>query len=260
MAQTAGALSRVLVGQSNASLSSAVATGGVGPYNYQWCRSTTNGFTPGPSNQIAGATALTLNDSGLQPGTTYYYVVETFDTGSGNLQVNSAQFTVNTELGQLQNQFAQNQMAGLIDLRVGPTNLISAQVDPSLASNAAPFNVIYPGQAVKIVANTVGGIPRVVPCQAKADQCIGFVAFNIKDLSYGVGQNLEVAMWGSTIWLYATGTIAQFAECCLDVTYVGGVQATGNTATWVGQAIDGAGSGGGLIRVQLMPNVSFATA
>lgn len=259
MSVTAGALSKVLVGQSTASLLSAAASGGSGPYTYQWYRSTVNGFVPGSGNLISGATALSLADSGLVAGTTYYYVVVATDTGAGNATSNSAQLTVATEPSLSQNQFAQTPITGILDLTVGPTNVVAAIVDSSVASAAAPNNIIYPGQAVKIVANTVGGAPRVAPCSSKSDQCIGFVKFNYKDITYLAGQALEVAMFGSVIWCYATGAITQFGEVCLDPTYVGGVQASGNTATLMGWAYDGCASAG-LIRVMLLPNASFATA
>lgn len=263
MSLAAGALSKVLVGQTTAQLSSAAATGGTGPYTYQWYRSTTNGFSAGAGNLIAGATSLQLSDSGLVGGTTYYYLVIATDTGNSNVTVTSSQLTVALQPALTQNQFAQAPVVGLVDMKVGPTNLIACQVDSSVTA------AIYPGQAVKIVANTAGGTPKVAPCSAKDDDCIGFVAFNIKDLAYAsqgnptlflsAGQTLEVAMWGSVIWCYATAAITQFAQVCIDPTYVGGVQPTGATATLVGQAFDGIGAAGA-IRVILTPNPSFATA
>ena len=259
MALTAGALSKTQVGQQVAALSSAVATGGTGPYTYQWYRSTTSGFTPGAGNIVAGATSLTLNDSGLQPGTSYYYVVVVTDTGDSNVTADSSQLPVATEPGQNQNQFAQSQIQGMVDLSVGPTNVVSGQVDQSVATAAAPYNVVSPGQAVKIVASTKGGIPKVAPCSSKSDAALGFVVYNVKDIQYVAGQNLEIALFGTVIWCYATGAITQFAEACLDVTYIGGVQASGNSATLMGWAYDGC-SGAGLIRVMLLPNASFATA
>lgn len=253
MSLAAGALSKVLIGQSTAQLSSAVATGGTGPYTYQWYRSTTTGFSPGAGNILTGQTALTLSDSGLLANTSYFYVVVATDTGNSNVTANSSQLTVLTEPALSQNQFSQAPIVGMIDMKVGPTNIIAAQVDVSVSS------VILPGQAVKIVANTKGGIPKVAPISSKSDQVIGFAAFNIKDIQYVAGQNLEIAMFGTTIWCFATGAITQFAEVCVDPTYVGGVQATGSTATWVGWAVDGVASAG-VLRVMLLPNVSFATA
>lgn len=66
-------------GKTKLSLVTAAATGGTGPYTYQWYRSTSNGFTPGAGNAISGATSLTLTDSGLTAGTTYYYKVRATD-------------------------------------------------------------------------------------------------------------------------------------------------------------------------------------
>jgi hypothetical protein len=252
MALTAGTLSKVLIGQSTAVLSSTAASGGTGPYTQQWYFSTTTGFTPGAGNIINGATGLTLNQSGIVPGTTYYYVVVYTDVGASTT-INSAQLTVVQEPSLSQNQFAQSPLVGVVDMRVGPTNVIAAQVDASVTSQ------IYPGQAVKIVASTLGGIPKVAPVAANSDAAIGFAIFNIKDLQYVAGQNLEVALWGSVIWCYATAAVSQFARVCLDVTYVGGVQPTGATATIMGWAFDGC-AGAGLIRVMLLPNSAFATA
>lgn len=256
MTYAAGALSKTLVGSSTAALSSAVATGGTGPYTYQWYRSTTTGFSPGAGNILSGQTALTLADSGLLANTTYFYVVVATDTGNANTTANSAQLTVLTQPALSQNQFAQQALLGIIDLKLGSTNVIAAQVAPTASGAGVP---VFPAQGVKIVANTSGGVPQVQAVSAKGDACIGFVRFNQKDLQYGLNQMLEIAMWGSVIWLFATGAITQFAEVCLDPTYVGGVQATGNTATIVGQAIDGAAAAGP-IRVLLVPNANFATA
>lgn len=254
MTFAAGALSKVQVAATTASLSSAAATGGTGPYTYQWYRSTTSGFTPGAGNLISGATALTLADSGLLPNTIYWYEVIATDTGNSNVTATSAStFSVLTQQALSQNQFAQQTVVGMIDLKVGPTNVIAAQVDSSVTTQ------IFPGQAVKIVASTTGGIPKVAPATSKSDSVIGFARFNQKDVQYLAGQNLEIAMFGTVIWLWATGSITQFAEVCTDPTYVGGVQATGSTATWIGWAVDGI-TGAGAIRVMLLPNVAFATA
>lgn len=254
MATTAGLLSQISVGGTVASLVSAVATAGTAPYTYQWYRSTTTGFTPGGGNIIAGATALTLNDSGLIPNTVYFYKV--IATDSGAVAGTSTQLSVTTTAASLsQNAFVQSPFLGIVDLAVGSTNVIAAQVDVSIATG-----VIFAGQGVKIVANNKGGVPKVIPISGKADACIGFVRFNIKDLQYTSGQNLEICLYGTVIWLYATTAITQWGQACLDNTSPGGVQATGNTATVVGTAIDGAASAGVLIRVLLNPNPSFATA
>ena len=252
MATTAGALTQVSVSSTSAVLSSAVATGGTGPYTYQWYRSTATGFTPGAGNLISGATALLLNDSGLIPNTQYYYKV--IATDSGAVAGTSAQLAVATSAPVLSpNQFTQLPFLGVLDLRFN-SDTISAQIDVS-----AGTNVYYAGQAVKIVANTNGGIPKVIGCSAKSDAAIGFINFDVKSLSFGSGQNCEISMSGNVMYLYATGAITQGAQVCLDTTSVGGVQATGNSATLVGWAIDGAAAAGALIRIRLQ-TPSFATA
>lgn len=248
---------KTLVAQTTAILAVAAATGGTGPYTYQWYQSTATGFSPGAGSLISGQTALTGNFSGLTPATTYYYKVIATDTGNSNATVTSSQLAVLTETGLLTNQIGMNPYVGKVDLKVGSTNIIACQVDASQAS--ASVTSFTSGQAVKVVANTLGGPPRVVACTSKSDSVFGFAIFNIKDQTYSAGMMLEVAMWGSCIWLYATGAVTQFAEVCIDVTYVGGVQATGSTATYVGWAIDGS-SAAGLVRVMLMPNIAYATA
>src|SRR5262249_10495975 len=49
--------------------------------SYSMFRSTTNGFAPSPSNQIAsGLTGTSFSNSGLSASTTYYYKVEAIDS------------------------------------------------------------------------------------------------------------------------------------------------------------------------------------
>lgn len=102
MALTAGAVSQVSVSQSgavsSAVLLSGVATGGTGPYTYQWYMSTTSGFTPGGGNLVAGATTAGANQSftGLSPSTNYFFKVVATDTGNSNATIISSQLSVNT--------------------------------------------------------------------------------------------------------------------------------------------------------------------
>lgn len=254
MTITASSLSQVSTAATTISVSSGAATGGIAPVTYQWYRSTTSGFTPGSATSVSGGTALTLNDSGLIPNTKYYY--ELVATDSTASTASSSQIIISTTAPVLsQNAFAQSQFVGVIDLTVGSTNVLAAQIDVS-----AGTSVYYPGQFVKAVANTKGGIPKVIGCTSKSDAAIGFIRFNVKDLSYGAGQNCEIGMFGTVGWFYATGAITQMTEVCLDITTAGGVQATGNTATIIGLALDGAAAAGALIRVMLTPNPAFTTA
>lgn len=246
MSVTAGALSKVSVGSTTASLLSAAATGGTGPYTYQWYRSTTSGFTPGAGNIIEGATALTLNDSGLIPNTQYYYEVVATDTGAGGATSGSAQLAVQTSAPVLSpNQFAQVPILGMIDMRFA-YDTVAAQID---LSQATP---LYAGQAVKIVDST-DGIPKVVACAADSDSVFGFINFDIKSVTFSAGQACEISMGGNYMYLYATTAISRGTQVQLDLTTVGGVAAkvTSSGANIVGFAFDKAAAPGALIRVKL---------
>lgn len=253
MSVTAGALSKVLIGQTTASLASAVATGGTGPYTYQWYRSVTTGFSPGAGSLISGATALALVDSGLSPGTQYFYKVIATDTGAGSATSTSAQLEVDTTPGQSQNQFLMSAILGQTDLRLNE-NTISVQVD---ASQAVPM---IAGQAVKIV-DSLGGIPKVVACAANSDSCMGFINYDIKSQQFAAGDRAEISMAGNVMYLVSTGAIARGTQVQIDVTSIGGVAAkTGSSgANIVGWAVDKATAAGQLIRVRLQtPGFTFA--
>lgn len=244
MATTAGALSQVAVGPTTASLLSAVATAGTAPYTYQWYRSTTTGFSPGGGNIIAGATALTLNDTGLIPNTTYYYKV--IATDSGAVAGTSSQLVVQTSVPvQSPNQFAMTSQLGMIDLRFN-YNTVAVQIDVAQAT------ALYAGSAVKIV-DSAGGVPKVIGCSANTDEVMGFINFDIKTVAFLAGADAEISMAGNVIYLYATGAIARGVQVSLDLSTNGGVRsAAGNTGDKiVGWAYDKASAGGQLIRVHL---------
>jgi Malectin domain/Fibronectin type III domain len=64
---------------------------------YNVFRSTTNGFTPSSSNQIAsGVTATSYSDSGLSASTTYYYLVEGTNSGGTSGASNQASATTSS--------------------------------------------------------------------------------------------------------------------------------------------------------------------
>jgi hypothetical protein len=66
--------------------------------SYRVFRSTTSGFTPSSSNQIAsGVTGTGFSDSGLTASTTYYYKVEAMDTFAASAP--SAQASATTQAG-----------------------------------------------------------------------------------------------------------------------------------------------------------------
>jgi hypothetical protein len=94
---SAGTSSSSSITGTAATVTNTGATGGTQPYSYQWYRSTTPGFTPGGGNLVSGATSLTLNDTGLSPSTTYYYILIATDAASAT--ANSTQLSVTTSGG-----------------------------------------------------------------------------------------------------------------------------------------------------------------
>jgi hypothetical protein len=79
----AGTLTASNVQSTSLTVTSTAATGGTGPYSYHWYRSTISGFVPQTSTLLAGQTSLTLNDSGLSPSSTYFYMlIATDSTGA----------------------------------------------------------------------------------------------------------------------------------------------------------------------------------
>ncbi len=246
MTLTAGVLSQVSVASTTANLLATAATGGTSPYTYQWYRSTTTGFTVGAGNILAGKTALTLADSGLTPGTQYYYKVVATDTGHSNDTVEYVQLAVATAAPVLSpNSFAQSPYLGMVDLRF-PYNSVSVQID---TTQATP---LYAGAAVKMV-DSADGVPKVIGCSADSSECLGFINFDIKTVSFVAGVGAEISMAGNVMYLYATGAIARGVQVSLDLTTNGGVRsAAGNTGDKiVGWAYDKAAAAGQLIRVFL---------
>ncbi len=245
MAITAGVLSQVAVTDKTASLSATAATGGTGPYTYQWYKSTQSGFSPGGGNIIAGATDLALEDDGLIPNTLYYYKLIATDTGHSNDEVTYTQLAVTTANQTLsQNQFAQSEYLGTVDQALS-TNTHPVQID---VSQATP---LFAGAAVKVV-DSAYGIPKVVGCTAQDDECIGFINFDVKSPSFPAASLAEVSMESNVIYLYATEAIARFAKVCLDISTMGGVQSAASASvgdTIVGFAYDKAVGAGDLIRV-----------
>lgn len=255
MSLTAGALSKVSATSTTASLLSAAATSGTTPYSYQWYRSLTSGFSPGAGSSISGATALSLSQTGLIPGTQYYYKVVIIDSAATPASVSATQLGVLTSQPVLsQNSFSQGPFLGLVDAQYS-YNTKAVQVDSTQGSTP-----VSAGQAIKYVASA-GGVPKVIACSANSDVCMGFVNYNIKDQSYASYSPCAISQKGNVIYLYSTGAIDRGAQVTLDVSTVGGVaqyvQSSG--ATIVGFAQDQASAAGQLIRVELTaPSFSVA--
>lgn len=254
-ALTAGALSQVSVSDIAASLASAAATGGTTPYTYQWYRAVSGAtFTPGGGNILTGKTALTLSDTGLTPGTIYFYRVVTVDTASGTPNtVTSTGLAVTSLVSQPnQNQFAEAAYLGMTDLRFN-ANTLPVIFDP------AGSGTLVGGQAVKW-STTVSGTPMVVPSLLQADVVAGFVNYNMKDLLYNPGDALEISMAQNVMYLRATaainrgGVVVSMPSAVAGGT-VGGVQPSTGSLGFpvVGYALDTVVSGA-LVRIMLTIN------
>lgn len=205
MAFTAGSLTQVSVASTSDVLSATAASGGTTPYTYQWYRSTTTGFSPGVGNSVSGATTLALNDSGLTPGTIYYYKVVSTDSAGTASVVSYSQLVVTTLAPTLsQNQFSLAPFLGMLDLSYNG-DTIAAQFDP------AGSGTLVGGQAVKF-STTASGAPLVVPCTATSDACAGFVNYDIKTAVYNPGDRLEMSMRGNVMFLYAATAISRGNE------------------------------------------------
>jgi hypothetical protein len=247
MTLTAGTITVGTVTSTTAQLTVTAATSGTSPYTYQWYRSTTTGFTPGGGNIIAGATSLTLSDSGLIPGTVYYYKNVVTDSASPAATSTATQATATTSNPVLNpNQFSQVTIVGMVDM---PYNFNTHPVQIDLTQTGT----LYAGAAVKIAAGTVGGVPKVVACTASTDQVYGFLNYDIKNVGWVAGQAAEVSLAGNVMYLYATGAITQGAQVELDISTNGGVATKGSAGNrYVGWAYDGAAAAGALIRVYLV--------
>ncbi len=83
------------IGLTTATVSATAASGGTGPYTYQWQRSLTSGS--GYSN-VSGATSLTLNDSGLTRDTAYFYQLISTDSVTASVTSNEVTLTTANSL------------------------------------------------------------------------------------------------------------------------------------------------------------------
>lgn len=255
MATTAGTLSNVSVTSNSIVNTQSVATGGTTPYTYAYYRSTVSGFTPGSGNAIGTASTNPLiTDSGLTPGTQYYYRSIITDSNATPTSATATQLAVATVASSPNpNQFAQSTFLGVLDLQFNPSTL-SVQFDPAGTGSASG------GTAMKW--STVAGpsAPKVVPSTLQADVIAGFAVYNFKDQAYTPGEYLEMAVSGNVIYLYATAAINRGVNVVSIPAAVaggcnGGVQAVTGSSGFpiVGYMLDTAVSGA-LARVMLTIN------
>lgn len=204
MALAIGSLTKVSVGATAASLLAPAATGGSGSVTYQWYRSTGSPVTIGTANAISGATALSLSDSGLTPGTVYYYEVIATDAAAAT--ASSTVLTVATTAASPDpNQFTLAPFLGMLDMRLN-YNTMPVMFDP------AGTGTLVGGQAVTFstassqgtgIAGAGNGAMLVLPSTATSDDIIGFVNYDIKSAVFTPGDRMEISLAGNVMYLYA---------------------------------------------------------
>lgn len=141
-----------------------------------------------------------------------------------------------------QNQFSQTPVVGQIDLDGGPENVISCLVDH------AQSTALVPGQFVKM-ATTAGGPPHVIAISADTDQSFGIACYNLKDASYPPDSKVEVALFGTVIWMNSGGSITRGASVEAVAATPGNVVTSGGVNPVIGFALDGATGANQLMRV-----------
>lgn len=203
MALAIGSLTKVSVGATTASLLAPAATGGTGSIAYQWYRSTSSPPNIGTDTIVTGATSLSLSDSGLTPGTVYYYQVVADDSGD---EASSAVLTVTTSAQSPDpNQFTQAPMLGMLDQHLN-YNTVACLFDP------AGSGTLVAGQAVKFsaasdqgtgIAGAGNGEILVEPSDDESDDICGFVNYDIKSAVFAPGDRMQVSMTGNVMYLYA---------------------------------------------------------
>lgn len=144
-------------------------------------------------------------------------------------------------MAQNPNQFFQTPEKGQIDLTINPT-VFSVQVD---AAQVAP---LVPGELVKL-ATTAGGVPKVLASAAATDAHFGVAVFNRKTASFPANAMLEVASFGSVIYMEAGAPITRGASVAYAASQK--VVTAVATNTIVGKALDSASADGALIRVYI---------
>lgn len=147
------------------------------------------------------------------------------------------------------NLFSQITVQGVLDLRFNGQT-VSGEIDATSGGG------LIPGQAVKMV-DSLNGVPKFVECAAATDDVYGFINYNIKNQTFGVGDYVEVsAMRNNVMYMTASAAIARNAKVMIVVS--GSKVATATTSnTIIGRAFDKAVNAGDLIRVTIdLPGIA----
>lgn len=142
------------------------------------------------------------------------------------------------------NAFNQSPEKGQLDLQLN-VNVITCQVADGQST------ALVPGQCVKIEDTATDGTPIVVAVAADTDEVFGVVATNTRQSSFAAGNDVEIALDTSVIYMESDAAIAAGARVMPVVTDEQVATAT-NEKTVIGRALDKAGGAGELIRVYVM--------
>ncbi len=180
-------------------LTVAAPTGGSGALAGQWYRSTAAGFAPSPATLVAGATGLTLNDSGLTPGTTYDYVYQVTDAAGA--KSSSAGFAATTLPA---NGHVIGFVGDSITYGTGSSTANGPQVEQAaLAAAGVPVGILNRG----VFGSTTGGWLSTYLAPALA----AFEAVACDTISIMLGINDVTA--GGTAAAYGANLQAIIAQC-----------------------------------------------
>src|SRR5258708_8164155 len=131
---------------------------------YSVFRSTTYGFTPSSSNQIAsGVSSTSFGDTGLTCATAYFYLVKAVNAGGSSTSSNQASATTQACVGTLvqinSGGPAVSPFAADKDFAAGTTINHPNTIDLSGATNPAPMAAYHPTRAT----NFTSTIPALTP-------------------------------------------------------------------------------------------------
>jgi len=168
-------LTATAASSSQINLSWTASTAGSGcSITYNVFRSTTSGFTPSSSNQIAsGVTSTSFSNTGLAASTTYFYLVEGVDSAGSSGASNQASATTSSSGGgggtctgiciDSGSTTAVSPFVADVDFSGGSTINHANTIDTSKATNPAPAAVYQTARVATTTTNGVTSFTYTIP-------------------------------------------------------------------------------------------------
>jgi lysophospholipase L1-like esterase len=176
---------RTAIGLTTASVTATAASGGTVPYTYQWQRATDSSGIPGTFTNVAGATSITLNDTGLSNATKYWYRLIVTDNLSATFTTNAVSVTTVDPTAFYIGEIGDSITAGT--LITDPTWIAFSPLIQSFLST------YYNGSKKINICNQ--GIPSMTTANWSPGQTVyingarAFAAYGIKLISIQLGTN-----------------------------------------------------------------------